>query len=872
MSDERRKSQDGDMVLAPNEYMYVSDQTKGNIDVFVGPTKQSLSGTDQPVIFNNKSKRFEAADQDEAKQKNCTAPEGWYIVLKNPAQGGKQPNSNGKVSSAELDVGKKIILPGPASFALWPGQMAKILKGHHLRSNQYLLVRVYDEDEARKNWNKAVIATAAITATAASDADGETSAVTALPAVKDLTMGQLLVIKGTDVSFYIPPTGIEVVPDKDVLDEDGNPTLVREAVTLERLEYCLLMNEGGNKRYERGPAVVFPEPTEVFITREQDTFQVRKFRAIELNLNSGIYVKVIAEYSDDQGTHKVGEELFITGKDKMIYFPREEHAIVKYDGSEIHYAIAIPDGEARYVLDRNKGTVSLVKGPLMFLPDPRNQVIVRRALPFRTCSLLYPDNYTAFAHNAKLTGVDLDTYMSHHGTEVITGAAVAAASPMGGLLYASMDLDRGLQGNQGPQGAIGSAGSSRGLTEKAGRRAAGDQFQRKTAYTEPRTITLSTKYDGAVSVNIWTGYAVLLVKSDGTRRIVEGPQTVLLDYDEAPEIMELSTGKPKTTDKLFRTAYLRIKANKISDILEVETADHCQFLLKLSYRMDFTGDSKMWFDVENYVKFLCDHMRSRLKNEIRKHGVEKFYANSTDIIRSAVLKEGKGMTFEENGMHIYDVEVLKVELQNGDIAKLINDSQKSVIQSTIALANQRRALEAGREEELIKQEMADIKSQTVAKVYELKALEADLKKASDLAIVEADAETTATRLAKELEAVDARNLISDKARLKEIADSNFEIDVEKSKQQIRLTLLSAEVTAVVQKAQAISPDLIAALQSFSDKDIAEKVAESMGPLAILGGKSVGDVVQGMFQGTKLEGVGKLLANGNGGSQSATHRS
>lgn len=128
-------------MLAPNEYMYVSDQTKGNIDVFVGPTKQSLSGTDQPVIFDDKSKRFIPAEtQDQAKQLSKTAPEGWYIVLKNPAQNGKQPTANsGKLSSADLDVGKKVIVPGPVTFCLWPGQMAKILKGHHLRSNQYLL-------------------------------------------------------------------------------------------------------------------------------------------------------------------------------------------------------------------------------------------------------------------------------------------------------------------------------------------------------------------------------------------------------------------------------------------------------------------------------------------------------------------------------------------------------------------------------------------------------------------------------------------------------------------------------------------------------------------------------------------------------------
>ena len=37
------------------------------------------------------------------------------------------------------------------------------------------------------------------------------------------------------------------------------------------------------------------------------------------------------------------------------------------------------------------------------------------------------------------------------------------------------------------------------------------------------------------------------------------------------EVMELSTGKPKNTDALMKTVYLRTKNNKVSDIVAVET-------------------------------------------------------------------------------------------------------------------------------------------------------------------------------------------------------------------------------------------------------------------------------------------------------------
>src|SRR5690606_12068456 len=152
------------------------------------------------------------------------------------------------------------------AFALWPGQMVRVIKGHSLRSNQYLIVRVYDEEAAKANWKNAVIKP--------QGQAGEEPSIDA--SVPELTMGQQLVIKGTEVSFYIPSSGMEVVA------ESGG--YVREAVTLERLEYCILLDEDGNKSYLQGPAVVFPSPTQAFVERNGH----KKFRAIELNENSGI--------------------------------------------------------------------------------------------------------------------------------------------------------------------------------------------------------------------------------------------------------------------------------------------------------------------------------------------------------------------------------------------------------------------------------------------------------------------------------------------------------------------------------------------------------------------------------------------------------
>jgi major vault protein len=86
------------------------------------------------------------------------------------------------------------------------------------------------------------------------------------------------------------------------------------------------------------------------------------------------------------------------------------------------------------------------------------------------------------------------------------------------------------------------------------------------------------------------------------------------------------------------------------------------------------------------------------------------------------------------------------------------------------------------------------------------------------------------------------------------ATANLDIETAKQRLDQRLEALQAEVQAMVAKAEAISPDFIAALQAFGDKALAERMAESMAPLAILGGKSVAEVLSSLLKGTKLETI------------------
>ena len=188
-----------DLVLSVNEFCFLQNKTDGSIKSHVGPTTITISQQETLVTFDSKSKKFiETSNFDQAKQLFVSAPEGWYVILKNPTTDNRYPEAGkANITPSTMVIGKKINIPGPNSFALYPGQMAKVIRGHRLRSNQYLLARVYDAAAAQENSKSATVI----------DAEGNK-----VEQNETYHAGQLLVIKGTDVSFYIPPTGIEVIP------------------------------------------------------------------------------------------------------------------------------------------------------------------------------------------------------------------------------------------------------------------------------------------------------------------------------------------------------------------------------------------------------------------------------------------------------------------------------------------------------------------------------------------------------------------------------------------------------------------------------------------------------------------------------------
>jgi major vault protein len=846
-----------ELVLAQNQYAFIQDETKGLIKVHVGPITFTPSGNDRPVRYDAQGRKFVPTTNDtpqDATEQNPTAPEGSYIILENPAMNDSHPASGQSHAPSDLQVGRKVNIPGPVTFALWPGQVAIVREGHQLKSNEYVRARIYNVDEAQKNWP---------------------TTNTGLPALpKTLAVGKVIIVKGTEVNFFIPPTGVEVLPDPITKNQ-----FVSQAVTLERLEYCLLLDENGNKRYERGPAVVFPTATEKFVSKQADSAlpsesgegdnrRTVKLKAIELNDQMGLYVKVIADYDDEVDIglapytkkgeeailpadqmirngrliklvhHKAGDELFIKGTEQRIYYPRPEHAIIEYgseDGKfkrQRYYGIAIPKGEARYVLNKDTGEVRMEKGPKVFLPDPRKEVIVRRVLDKKSVDLWYPGNQEAADYNESLS------YLAESSSNYVADMSYNAA----------MDLSRAV--NRGTRGTSALSG---------GASIAGDTLKRGTTFTPPPSLTLNTKYDGPPTISPWTGYAVQIVDKSGKRRVVKGPTTVLLEYDESLERLTLSTGNPKTTDKLFEAVYLRVDHNKVSDTIEVETRDMVTAKVKVSYRVNFEGDENKWFSVENYVKFMADHCRSLVRAKVKHLSIKQLIDESSSIIRDVILgtsddkQKRLGRVFEENGMRIYDVEVLKTEITNTGVATMIQKSQEQAVSSTLQLTAKQQELANTKVLQAIEQEIATLDSETMLKKI-------DLMKQRNLAQHQADVEiiTQETeRKQQELNAAVVNQKLVSEAESEEVKRT-------KENDAAVLARLVGETEQFVKRMSALDPKLALAIQSLADKGMMSSFFEAVAPIAVLEQQGIGPIMKRLLKGTHLEAkIDEVLAAGNG---------
>jgi major vault protein len=458
---------------------------------------------------------------------------------------------------------------------------------------------------------------------------------------------------------------------------------------------------------------------------------------------------------------------------------------------------------------------------MMFMPDPRTDVIVKRVLSAKEVELWFPGNQEALQYNVKSLGENMVTE--------------------GMTAYYAADMSaKKLSATAGQYSR-----STMRFSDDAVLDDFADGVKRQTEFTPPRTITLDNKFEGAVSINVWPGYAVQVVNRTGERKVVQGPQTILLDYDQTLETLALSTGRPKTDTKLLRTVYLHVQNNKVSDQVTVQTKDLVDVGFQLSYKVNFEGDSSKWFSVQNYIKLMTDNLRSIIRKEIKSYGIQEINNNAIAIIRDVILGkkdeetgERKHRTFDENGMTVYDVEILGIEIGNKRISELLTNAQHTTVSNTIELAQAQANLNLVKERQRVERE-----------TLEEQRLTQEKKLANDKALTEKIIETEAMKHNFEVEKAKVQSILAAEELTRESNAKGVEVSVMKEKIKI-------QTEALVSQMNAISPDLIAAINSLGDKQLATALAENLpkatGTAGYLFGNGGIEGLLKMVAGTPLE--------------------
>ena len=159
------------------------------------------------------------------------------------------------------------------------------------------------------------------------------------------------------------------------------------------------------------------------------------------------------------------------------------------------------------------------------------------------------------------------------------------------------------------------------------------------------------------------------------RRIVFGPELVMLEPDEQFCLMSLSGKTPKVPG-VIKTLYLSMGPTYTTDKIEVETSDHALLVIEVSFNWFFDAKPNenekhlKIFSVRDCIGEMCSIMASRVRGAVAEMTLNEFHKSSARTIRKAVMginNEGKindKFLFENNLLAISNVDIKNISTKD----------------------------------------------------------------------------------------------------------------------------------------------------------------------------------------------------------------
>ncbi len=868
-------------------FLWSLNETSGEILTHIGPTEFTPSANDRIVRANNRG-GYEPAPMEA--RPFVIARDGEYVLLENPVQveqvegganGGFIPGGN---KEKELRLGTKKIIPGPCAFPLWPGQSAEVRPAHKLGANQYLLVEVVGAVDESAPYFKLVIDSAKLSSVFIDADDDAASEGTHKPEsagkAAPLRIGQRIVIQGRHTQLFIPPSGIEVVPaledDGRTREDDGLASLPQSAVE----ELARLLAQVGDG----------------LSARQFSTLKNELRHRTDLTTGERAVMLTALDEAFNDRAQKKGGSKSSDGSSRAAADPYARKAVIL--GPKNFCYLFDADGKPR-----------IVRGPARVFPGPHDTFMIRGSR-----RRVY-DAYELGEHQALYLRI----------ISPITRAQLLARLPAGTAVEDREHFEAGYEflvrglpsvffpfieaevlnpltrephvGNDHDNVVL----SAIGIDQKSGiyvrdlrtgmvkmvrgetsylvdprceehvhRHVPHDRWNLSIGHAEPHKVTtaaVSTPW--ALSVIVPNNEAVLITSRHG-RRVVIGPRTELLEFEEQLTPIKLSKGKSKDGHTTVTTAFLRIQGGRVADNFEIESSDFVRFRVKLALAGSFTGEPERWFHVEDPVKLLADTVRARVREAARQQLATQILQDLPALVRQALFGEQRELAFPDNGMLLGNVDVLAVSVADPALAELFGNVQREAVSLQLQDQQARRRVESTRHRDQIDAEEHTLQRTASQRMAETSRAEAqdshalelhklglaadrdDLKQQRKQRLEQAVAEfALASQAARGASAAALRVQSAEaEARAAELtnaaAQSHARVLAEID-QQTAAALASADSVRLA----AIQRELVGALHAAADSEVMKAAANNMNLVALLGGKSPADLFGQLLRGTPL---------------------
>ncbi|MBX3467769.1 MAG: hypothetical protein KF878_12870 [Planctomycetes bacterium] len=908
--------------VTERQFLWVQDDDKGEVVLHVGPTMVSPTAADRVVIDDGAGGFVE--DVSGQPQRMIEVGDTQYAVITNPLVEGADPAfPNGKFKAGRNEArplrnGTRAMLPGPTSFYLRPGQQCEVRDAHELASNQYLVVKVYGEVDAAAPYHDITVRSAAITTFTAEPlgAAQATAAGAAGPAPAALRRGQLIVIRGLDTQLYIPPTGVDIVPDTTV---DG------AAVGADAARQLLAQLRAAPPPPAPAPALAAEE-----LQDDETPAPQQKAAPPGRAARRDAYVEQAA-----RTRHRVGgggaagpapQQQLVQA---LMHQPEVRRALEREarQARLVREAVVLGEKEYCVVIDAD-GKRNVRRGPARVFPGPYDtfmsegsrervydayELLPTRALWLRVITPIGREEL----QRRLPPGFQLERPRYEPGDEILlTGVStfffpfneIEVLSPVTGLAVVGNDHSKvfieaiGIDQKSGIYVRDLTTGEARLVRGKTSylvhpgkevhitRTVPAEDWNRWVAPGEPhKEAPAPVTTPWALSIVVPHNQACMATSASG-HRVIEGPCVELLEYEETLTALSLSTGTPKSDDATIRTCFLRTVGNRVSDVIRVQSADFVEIDVRVSCNVTFIPEWKdRWFNHENYVQVLCEHLRSLVRSRCRALQLAELWPQLTSVIRDVVLGdrvegEGRpGRLFKDNGMLVTEVEVLTAEILDPQIAALYHSVQRQIVSLQIGDREAQAQLASSRLRDEVEKERQALERAAAQRAAALKdvvrglaqqAALAEVENGAQVAIARAEADgaremaTTKAALARQQEqqAVE-RDLRARRAEAEAAARRLEEaqaLEAEAARHKLRVQLIEARSAASVAERQAVQRHLVEALTALGDKALLTEAARNMNLVSLFKGKDVMTLLGEVLNGTRVMDTVRKLQETHGG--------